>query len=221
MSTLKEVIKKSLYNQADETTTTPISIRLPILLSNELDELSITLDRSKSYLISEFIKAGITETNAILAEKALLTEDENENQGQMINERIDKKSFMLNTNYNNNEDSHFDMLKSQEAAAFCKGWKEYICQLSIGDTVYLYQSGVGIIAVGTVSGDLKKSEYNGVVDDKYAKPLSDFKIGFKAISARQFKELSGGGANFRRTMVELTSEQALALDQEIKKSLTL
>ena len=88
--------------------TTPVSIRLPILLSNELNELSITLDRSKSYLISEFIKAGITETNAILAEKALITEDENEDQGQMINERIDKKSFMLNTNYNNNEDSHFD-----------------------------------------------------------------------------------------------------------------
>ncbi len=116
--------------------TTPVSIRLPILLSNELNELSITLDRSKSYLISEFIKAGITETNAILAEKALITEDENEDQGQMINERIDKKSFMLNTNYNNNEDSHFDMLKSQEAVAFCKGWKEYICQLSIGDTVF-------------------------------------------------------------------------------------
>ena len=34
--------------------------------------------------------------------------------------------------------------------------KEYICQLSIGDTVYLYQNGVGIITVGTVSGDLKK-----------------------------------------------------------------
>lgn len=70
---------------------------------------------------------------------------------------LDRKTFMLNTNYNNDEETHFDMLKNQEAAAFCKGWKEYICQLSKGDTVYLYQSGVGIIASGVVDGELVKA----------------------------------------------------------------
>lgn len=221
MSFLKEAIKKSMANQADDTTTTPISIRLPIVLSNELDELSLTLDRSKTFLLNEFIKAGIAETNAFLAESSLLTE---EAQDQMVTDRVndessflDRKCFMLNTNYNNDEDTHFDMLNNQEAAAFCKGWKEYICQLSKGDTVYLYQSGVGIVAVGTVDGDLEKSEHYGVADDKYSKSLKDFKTGFKAISARRFKELTGGGANFRRTMLELTSTQALAISQEIHR----
>lgn len=221
MSFLKEAIKKSMANQADDTTTTPISIRLPIVLSNELDELSLTLDRSKTFLLNEFIKAGIAEINAFLAESSLLTE---EAQGQMVTDRendgnsfLDRKCFMLNTNYNNDEDTHFDMLKNHEAAAFCKGWKEYICQLSKGDKVYLYQSGVGIVAVGTVDGELEKYEYAGLADDKYSKSLKDFKTGFKAISARRFKELTGGGANFRRTMVELTSMQAHSLSQEIEK----
>ena len=124
---------------------------------------------------------------------------------------------MLNTNYNNDVETHFDMIKNQEAAAFCEGWKEYICQLSKGDKVYLYQSGVGIIASGVVDGELVKSEHYGVVDDKYAKPLKDFKTGFKAISARRFKELTGGGGNFRRTMIELTSMQAHAIAQEIER----
>ncbi|MEI4926516.1 hypothetical protein Q8G50_28795, partial [Klebsiella pneumoniae] len=68
-----------------------------------------------------------------------------------------------------------------------------------------------------VDGELVKSEHYGVADDKYAKPLRDFKTGFKAISARRFKELTGGGANFRRTMIELTSMQAHAIAQEIEK----
>lgn len=221
MNTMKELIKKSLSNQADDTTTTPISIRLPIVLSNELDELSLTLDKSKGFLISEFIKAGITETNALLVERSLLTDEVTD---QMVKEHendeersLNGKIFMLNTNYNNDKDSHFEMLKNHEAAAFCKGWKEYICQLSKGDTVYLYQSGVGIVAVGTVSGNLEMSTYDGIANDKYAKALKDFKTGFKAISARQFKEITGGGANFRRTMVEMTSGQANAVAKEIEK----
>ncbi|WP_261308278.1 ribbon-helix-helix domain-containing protein [Enterobacter roggenkampii] len=221
MPDLKEILKNSLFNQVDDSVSAPISIRLPTILNNELDELSLSLDRSKSSLISEFIKAGVAAANELLKEHSLISDELKE---QLVDQRedsaasfMDRKAFMLNTNYNNDEETHFDMLKNQEAAAFCKGWKEYICQLSKGDKVYLYQSGVGIIASGVVDGDLVKSEHYGVADDKYAKPLKDFKTGFKAISARRFKELTGGGANFRRTMIELTSMQAHAIAQEIEK----
>ncbi|MNT84901.1 hypothetical protein D3C72_2249950 [compost metagenome] len=74
---------------------------------------------------------------------------------------------------------------------------------------------MGIIAAGTVHGDLIKGEYDGVAEDKYAKALTNFIIGFKAIPARRFKEITGGGANFRRTMVELSDNQADAVDKEI------
>lgn len=217
MSTIKETLENSIFDQLDETVTTPVSIRLPTHLSNELDELSLTLDKSKSYLLLEFIKAGIKETNAILEERYSNPEQPEERDA---NATLKRKIFMLNTNYNNDEETHFNMLKLQEAAAFCKGWKEYICQLSIGDTVYLYQSGVGVVASGIVSSDLQKHEYAGVPDDKYSKALGDFKFGFKAISAKQFKDITNGGANFRRTMVELTLAQDQKLKSEIATRLT-
>ena len=75
---------------------------------------------------------------------------------------------MLNTNFNNNKASHMTMLENQ-AAAFRKGWKEYICNLEEGDKVYLYQSGVGFVASGIVTGDLIKSEYRGQPEEKYSK----------------------------------------------------
>jgi len=37
--------------------------------------------------------------------------------------------------------------------------------------VYLYQSGVGFVASGTVEGDLEKSDYDGITDAKYSKKL--------------------------------------------------
>ncbi|MDH1338059.1 hypothetical protein [Ectopseudomonas oleovorans] len=216
MSLIKETLEKSIFDQMDETVTTPVSIRLPTNLSNELDELSLTLDKSKSYLLLEFIKAGIKETNALLEERySNPSQPEERDPSDFLN----RKYFMLNTNYNNDEKSHYDMLKNQEAAAFCKDWKGYICHLSKGDTVYLYQSGVGIVASGVVSGDLEKHVYNGVPDDKYSKKLEDFKVGFKAISAKQFKDITNGGANFRRTMVELTLSQGQKVKSEIEERL--
>ena len=220
MSILKEAIKKSITDQLDDVTTTPVSIRLPIAISNEIDELSLSLDRSRSFLIMEFIKAGVIEANALLEERSALTEEE---KMQIIDNEVDdkgflkRKAFLLNTNYNNDKSTHFDMIENQEAAAFCDGWKEYICKLSKGDEVFLYQSGVGIIASGIVDGDLEKSDQYGKPDDKFSKRLKDFKTGFKAISARRFKEITGGGTNFRLTMIELSSHQKHAISEEIKR----
>ncbi len=217
MSTfIRDAINSSILNQVDDATTTPVSFRLPLSLSNQLDELSITLDRSKSFLVTEFIKAGVKETNGLLEEKGANPTIECIDDVKDSSKLKMSKRFMLNTNYNNNPESHFEMLKNKEAAAFCNGWKEYIQQLSDGDIVYLYQSGVGFIASGKVTGGLIKGDYKGISDDKYSKLLNKFKVGFKAISAKEFKKITGDGANFRRTMVELTSSQAYKLDNEIK-----
>lgn len=215
MDIMRDVIEKSLFNQVDDSST-PISLRLPASLNNELEELALTVGNTKTHLATVFIKAGVAHLNALLAERSLITQPAASQSSVPGNDSTaGPKKFLLNTNFNNNEASHYEMLKNREAAAFCKGWKEYICQLKEGDRVYLYQSGVGIIAAGTVHGDLIKGEYDGVAEDKYAKALTNFIIGFKAIPARRFKEITGGGANFRRTMVELSDNQADAVDQEI------
>ena len=212
---LRELLEKSIFDQTDETLSAPLSIRLPIRLSNELDEIASTLDKSKSFLLLEFVKAGIIETNNFLLEKDKL-EFEIEEEKDM-NEIKKTKYFMLNTNFNNDKSAHLDMLENQEVAAFYKGFREKICKLSEGDIVYLYQSGVGFIASGTVTGELLKNDYKGKKDGKYSKKLKDFKFGFKAISARDFKKLTNSGANFRTTLVKLTLEQGSELEREIKK----
>lgn len=215
---IRETLAKSIFDQTDESTTVPLSIRLPNHLNNELEELTLTLDKSKSFLLLEFIKAGIIETNKLLEEKAMYPKIEEQRDPDDFTKL---KKFMLNTNFNNDKASHFEMLENQEAAAFCKGWKEYICNLSEGDKVYLYQSGVGFVASGTVTGDLTKSEYNGKANDRFSKKLKDFKVGFKAVSAKEFKTLTNTNTNFRMTMVELTSTQTMKLDEEIERRMKL
>nr|QWQ66137.1 hypothetical protein [SPHINX/BMMF group 1 DNA sequence] len=211
---LRQILEQSLFDQTDESSTVPLSIRLPNNLNNELEELTITLDKSKSFLLLEFIKAGISETSNMSEDKAKNPILESPRDSSDFTTH---KKFMLNTNFNNNKASHMTMLENQEAAAFRKGWKEYICNLEEGDKVYLYQSGVGFVASGIVTGDLIKSEYRGQPEEKYSKKLKDFKIGFKAISAKEFKTLTGGGASFRTTMSELKPEQCRKLDMEIEK----
>ena len=211
---LRETLERVIFDQTDSSSTTPLSIRLPNHLNNQLEELAFSLDKPKSFLLLEFVKAGIKETASILEEAAKNSEaDEPEGEKSLFGKRY----FMLNTNYNNDPSAHMSMLENHEAAAFYTGWKENISHLKEGEKVYLYQSGVGFVASGIVTGDLVISEYKGKSEAKYSKKLSDFKTGFKAISAKEFKSLTKGGANFLKTMVQLNSEQKRVLDTEIDK----
>jgi predicted DNA-binding protein len=209
---LRETLERVIFDQTDSSSTTPLSIRLPNHLNNQLEELAYSLDKPKSFLLLEFVKAGIKETISILEEAAKdLEADEPKGAKSLFGQRY----FMLNTNYNNNKSAHMSMLENHEVAAFYTGWKENISHLKEGDKVYLYQSGVGFVASGVVTGELIKSEYEGIAEAKYSKKLSDFKTGFRAITAKEFKSLTNGGANFLRTMVQLSLDQQKVLDAEI------
>ena len=211
---LRETLERVIFDQTDNSSTTPLSIRLPNHLNNQLEELAFSLDKPKSFLLLEFVKAGIKETASILEEAAKNSETVEPEGGKSL---FGKRYFMLNTNYNNNKSAHMSMLEIHEAAAFYTGWKENISHLKEGDTVYLYQSGVGFVASGVVTGELIISEYEGTPEAKYSKKLSNFKTGFKAITAKDFKSLTNGGANFLRTMVQLNANQQRVLDTEIDK----
>ncbi|MCU4638320.1 MULTISPECIES: hypothetical protein [Acinetobacter] len=211
-----DLLASALFNQVDESSTTPVSIRLPNILINELEELSITLDKSKSFLINEYIKDGIRRTHELIQKR---TENLPINDEREPNDFTKQKVFILNTNYSNNPEAHFEMINNQEAAAFVTGWKHLILNLREGDKVYLYQSGVGFVACGNVTGDLIIDDYKGQPDEKYAKKLANFKTGFKAISAKEFKKVTGKGTNFRATLSEMTLHQGLKLNELIKSRL--
>ena len=211
---LRETLERVIFDQTDSSSTTPLSIILPNHLNNQLEELAFSLDKPKSFLLLEFVKAGIKETTSILEEAAKNLEAEEPKGAKSL---FGQRYLMLNTNYNNSKSAHMSMLENHEAAAFYEGWRENISHLKEGDKVYLYQSGVGFVASGIVTGELVKSEYEGTPEAKYSKKLSDFKTGFKAITAKEFKSLTNGGANFLRTMIQLNLHQQQVLDAEIDK----
>jgi len=63
-------------------------------------------------------------------------------------EDIAEGYYILNTNVSNDEKDHDDMLANHKAAAYFDPWKYKIERLARGDVVYLYQSAVGIVAMG-------------------------------------------------------------------------
>ena len=67
---LRETLERVIFDQTDNSSTTPLSIRLPNHLNNQLEELAFSLDKPKSFLLIEFVKAGIKETISILEEAA-------------------------------------------------------------------------------------------------------------------------------------------------------
>ena len=53
------------------------------------------------------------------------------------------------------------MLAEKKAAAYFAPWKFKIARLKKNDHVFLYRSGVGIVATGKANGKLKKVRYHG------------------------------------------------------------
>jgi len=127
--------------------------------------------------------------------------------------------FILNTNYSNDPNDHEDMLKEQKAAAYFSPWKFKIQQLSKGDTVFLYQSRVGIVAFGQASGKVEKAPYHGDPrhkDEEYFTRLGRFQLVEPPVPAAEIKEVTGTNYSFRGTMFSIDAESAGALQTDIQ-----
>lgn len=126
----------------------------------------------------------------------------------------ESSNYVLNTNYSNCKQHHEDMLKEHKAAAYCTGWKEKIEKLQKGDTVFLYQSGVGIVAYGIASGKLEKKDNDGIPDDEYFTSLDKFTVLKTPLSASRMKEITNQGFPFRITMFTISEEcKQLIMDE--------
>jgi len=128
--------------------------------------------------------------------------------------------FMLNTNYRNDPTDHDDMLKHCKAAAYFAPWKHKIAQLSKGDCIFLYQSGVGIVAYGLASGKLEKAAYHGDpkhAEEEYFMSLTKFQLVVPPVPAARIKEVTGTNYSFRGTMFSIDSDSAATLKAFIAK----
>lgn len=204
--TLANHIKNMLNTPSDSQL---LSIRLATTTVNTLDELAQELEKTRSELITTFIEGGIDELENQL--KKQLEKQETNEVFLDENRTADKRYFLLNTNFNNSETDHYTMLENEEASAFYKHWKENIRHLREGDAVFLYQSSVGIVAYGFVSGRLIKRNHNGNKNEWYAKKLDHFTRLDKPLTAKACKEVTKTNIIFRKTMISLSQAQGDAL----------
>jgi hypothetical protein len=133
-------------------------------------------------------------------------------------EDIAEGYFILNTNFSNHEDDHEEMLSHQKAAAYFDPWKYKIEQLGRGDVVFLYQSGVGIVAFGEADGKLAKAAYHGNPDhhdEEYFMRLRNFERLQIPISAAEIKKLCEVNYVFMGTMFGIAAESGKILRRAI------
>ncbi|WP_083270823.1 EVE domain-containing protein [Bacillus marinisedimentorum] len=120
----------------------------------------------------------------------------------------EQSSYVLNTNFSNNQASHHDMLDKGKAAAYYAPWKYKINRIQKGDRVFLYQSGKGIVAVGTGTGVINKETYKGESEEEYNTPLWDFKRLKKPVTAAEMKEITESNYMFAQTMFSIDEKKS-------------
>lgn len=133
-------------------------------------------------------------------------------------EDVSSSFYILNTNCKNGIADHNDMISKKKAAAYFDPWKYKIEKLFKGDTVFLYQNGVGIVAVGKANGNLEKAPHHGNpehVDEEYFMKLKSFRIVETPLSAAQIKKITGIDYAFMTTLFSVDKESGQLLQKEI------
>jgi hypothetical protein len=129
-------------------------------------------------------------------------------------EDIAEGYYILNTNISNAQTDHDDMLTNHKAAAYFDPWKYKIERLVKGDVVYLYQSRVGIVALGKADGKLLKAPYQGNPehhDEEYYMKLLDFQKVNPPMAAADVKRVTGVDYVFMQTMFGLDATGGKAI----------
>jgi len=122
--------------------------------------------------------------------------------------------YILNTNINNSVRDHDDMITNAKAAAYFDPWKFKIERLSKADVVFLYHSGVGIVAFGKADGILVKAPYQGDTkypDEEYSMKLNHFLRVLPPVTAAEIKKITGINYRFMSTMFGLDMDSGKAL----------
>ena len=133
--------------------------------------------------------------------------------------------FIVNTNKTYMSDAWKDMLNdgSKGKASAYYGRKNSICRISKGSRVYLYHTGVGVIAAGKTISEYKSTEYKGDEDEEFYVPL-EFDWAFdegewntRAPKAWEINNKWNSSHRFRQTAFAITEEMADAIDSIVNE----
>lgn len=120
--------------------------------------------------------------------------------------------YVLNTNKVHDVADHDYMLKDGVAAAFEDGYKEKINRFKTGDTIFLYESGKGIVAYGQADGVTQKAPHNGKPDKTHFQKLKGFKKLEKPLSPKDICRVLERNIKFVQTLTYLTDGETLLAD---------
>ena len=134
-------------------------------------------------------------------------------------EDIQEGFHILNTNYRNAPQDHETMLEEHAAAAFFPPWKEKIERINKGDVVFLYQSGIGIVAVGVADGKLQKRAYQGnpeYENEDFSMHLARFELVESPMTASEIKEICGVNYRFMSTLFSIDADAGKKLETVLR-----
>lgn len=198
--------------QQQDQKTEVITLRVPCSELVRIDELALSLDVTRQRLLTQIIKEGVDTAWDQMKEAF---EQEARIQDNEVEEHNGSRFFILNTNKSNDAATHHAMLNNGTAAAFCEPWKFKIERLKKGDVVFLYESGVGIVATGLASGKIEKVEYDGTPEDEYRQKLDNFKR-VKPISAKDIKKIIGENLIFFKTLFKIPADYGNKISKHLQ-----
>ena len=127
------------------------------------------------------------------------------------------RHFIVNTNSTWMESAWRDMLDNRKASAYY-GRKWAICNISANSVIYLYHTGVGVIAKGKATHSYKSRAFDGDSNEEYYVPLNfewtvdndDWERG--AVPAWEINSRLNAGYRFRQTVFAISEDMAKAID---------
>jgi hypothetical protein len=135
-------------------------------------------------------------------------------------EDIEEGYFVVNTNIANDKKDDEDMLKEKKAAAFFDPWKNSIKRIQLGNRVFLYRSGEGIVARGIARGRYKKKAYHNDskdADEEYYVELKNFLICLSPLIPSDINKITGIDYRFMKPCFAIDKESGIKIWKEISK----
>lgn len=122
---------------------------------------------------------------------------------------------VVNTNAKDGPACDTDMLKNAKAATYYDQWQRLLeNNVKEGDTVFLYRSGNGFVAVGTADDKPHRDRIPWEASEEKTQSfvkLRDFVHMASAVTAAEAKKIMGYNAIFKRTVLVLPDDAGAAL----------
>ncbi|MBB1610536.1 MULTISPECIES: hypothetical protein [unclassified Pseudomonas] len=183
-------------------TTESMTIRVSAEEDAAIKELANYYECTRQDLIHELITEYLMPAWQALQRDPVSVADYSTQEGK-------RAFYVLNTNKANMAADHDFMLAEGVAAAFEDGYKEKIERFKKGDVIFLYESGVGIVAFGEASGETLKKEHLGRPDKTYYQKLDRFERLDEPLAPKGITRVLSRSIKFVQTLTGLPDGDVL------------